>query len=443
MDKKIIVVAGAIVVVGGGFIAHSMAGKAAEQQIQQGLAALEAEQDIAVSHVQTHKNWGNTSVTAHLEAVANPALGGELAMEVGYLSREADGSMTFSGDVLNGVVDFTTELGSGKRSYTFSADELTAAEHGLVFEQTEGSGYVDAEREHFALNMLTRHMGFADASGRVQVNGLTTELEHNIDEQGGEGRSHVRFAVDGVTLEVDDNGRQMEAVSLGGAEMYNTATLEGDTLSSRLYLSATDAVFMDSEPGRAELDITAEGLDYTAFKVVSEALERNLEDLDAEQALSAEQQQSLAHNLQATLIEQAHTLLAHSPSLHLNTFDMDATLPWFGRLDARLSGSLMFDGEDLPREATSVLLANINADMRRAVMQTQGRPSMSLGEAQAELAPRVSAELTVAQLPDALVAELPPAFQALLAKDEAPHTFAWESGQPLYNGEPLAKALAQ
>jgi len=442
VDKKIIVVAGAIVVVGG-FVAHSMAGNAAEKQIQQSLAALEADQEIAVSNVQTHKGWGKTSVTAHLEAVAEPGLNGDLAMEVGYLSREADGSMTFNGEVLNGVVDFTTELGSGKRNYTFNADELNAAEQSLAFEQTEGSGYVDAEREHFALNMLTQRVRFEDAEGKMQVNGLQTELEHNVAPEDGEGRSHVRFAVDDATLTVNSRGEPLEAVSLGEAELRNTATLDGDTLTSQLYFAASDAVFMDSEPGRAELDITADGLDYAAFKALSDALERNLEDIGADAMPSAEQQQALTRDLQETLVEQAHTLLAHSPSLHLNTLTIDATLPMIGRATTDLSGSLMFDGEDLPQDATNALLADISADMRRAVVATQGRPAMNAREAQAELAPRVSAELRVAKLPKTIVAELPPGLQTLLVNDDAPHTFAWENSQPLYNGEPLQQALSQ
>lgn len=442
MDKKIIVVAGAIIVAGG-FVAHSMAGKSVEKQIQQRLAALEAEQDIAVSNVQTHKGWGKTSVTAHLEAVANPALGGELAMDVGYVSREADGSMTFNGDVLNGVVNFTTELGSGKRNYTFNADELTAAEYELTFEQTEGSGYVDAEREHFALDMLTRRMRFEDAEGNVQINGLRAELEHNVAPEAGEGRSHVRFSVDDATLTVNGRGKPLEAVSLGETEIRNTATLDGDTLTSQLYFVAGDAVFMDSEPGRAELDITAEGLNYAAFEAVSDALERNLEDLSADEMPSAEQQQALTRELQETLVEQAHTLLAHSPSLHLNTLTVDATLPMLGRATADLSGSLMFDGDDLSQDATNALLADISADMRRTVVATQGHPAMNAREAQAEIAPRVSAELTVTKLPETIVAELPPGLQTLLVNGEAPHTFAWENSQSLYNGEPLQQALSQ
>jgi len=442
VDKKIIVVAG-VVVVAGGFIAHSMAGKSVEKQIQQNLAALEADQDIAVSNVQTHKGWGNTSVTADIKAVAEPGLGGELAMEVGYLSREADGLMTFNGEVLEGVVDFTTELGNGKRNYTFSADELTAAEYGMVFEQTEGNGYVDAEREHFALNMLTQRMDLQYTSSHMQISGLQTELEHNVAPQDGEGRSHVRFAVEGAALTVNSRGEPLEAVRLGESEIRNTATLDGDTLTSQLYFAASDAVFMGSEPGHAELDITAEGLNYEAFQAVSEALEQSLETIDDEATLPAQRQQALTHDLQETLVEQAHTLLAHSPSLHLNTLTIDATLPMIGRATTDLSGSLAFDGDGLPQDATNALLADINADMRRTVVATQGRPAMSAREAQAEFAPRVSAELTVTQLPDTIVGELPPGLQALLANGDAPHTFAWKNSQPLYNGEPLQQALPQ
>lgn len=441
MNKRLIIGAG-VIIVAGGFVAHGMAGKSADRQIRQSLAALEADDDIAVSQVKTHKGLGKTSLTAHLTAPGEPSLSGDLAMDVGYLSRKAEGSLTFSGDVLDGVVDFTTELGNGKRHYTFSADELTAAAYDTTLEKTEGSGYVDAEREHFALNMLTQRMGLQDASSNLQINGLQMAFEHTIDAQQGEGRSHARFKVDRAGLTVNEGAQSLEAFRLGETELRNTATLDGDTLTSALYFSANDAVYMDSEPGEIELDVTTEGLDYAAIEAVSDALERSLDALDSDEALTPQRQKALEHELQGTLIEQSHTLLAHSPALHLNTLDVDAALPMLGHLTTELSGSLAFDGDDLSPDATNALLATLDADTQRLIM-AKGRPAMSADEATAELASRVSGQVTLFELPERLVAQLPPAFQALLINGEAPHTFAWENGQPLYNGEPLDQALSQ
>ncbi|MDN6180431.1 MAG: YdgA family protein [Halomonas subglaciescola] len=441
MDKKIIIGAG-VIVVAGGFVAHGLAGKSADQQIRQSLAALEAGEDIAVSQVQTHKGLGKTSLTAHLTAVDAPALSGDLAMDVGYLSRKADGSLTFSGDVLEGVVDFTTGLGRGKRHYTFSADELSAAKYDVTLEQTEGSGYVDAEKEHFALNMQTRRIGFQDASSNLQVNGLHAAFEHTLDAQQGEGRSHARVMLEGAGLTVDQGAQSLEAFSLGATELHNTATLDGETLTSQLYFSADDAVYLDSEPGEIELDVTTDGLNYAAIEAVSSALERSLDALDSDKTLTPQRQQALERELQDTLVEETHTLLAHSPALQLNTLDVDAALPMLGRLTAELSGSLAFDGDGLAQDATNALLATLDADTQRLIM-AKGRPTLSAGEAQAEFASRVSGEVTLGELPERLVAQLPPAFQALLINGEAPHTFAWENGQLLYNGEPLERALAQ
>lgn len=443
MDKKIIVVAGAIVVVGGGFIAHSMAGKAAEQQIQQSIEAIEKDPRIDVSDVDIRKGWGKTSLIAQLDVVDVPGVGGELAMDVGYLSREAEGTMTFNGEALEGVVHFTTELDSERYDYRFNTDELGAHGGTLTLERIEGEGYVDNQHRHFALNMRIPKVRVEDASGNLEISDFATELEHNISAEAGKGRSHARFAMGEGRVIVDNGDGPMEAISLGEAETRSTATLDGDTLSSRFYFAATDAVVMDSEPGHAELDITAESLDYAVFDAVADVLERHLEDADGQQVLTPEQQQALSRDIRQTLWQQVHTLLAHSPVLNLNTLDIDTELPMLGRANVELSGRLAFDGDDLPREATQALLAKLDAETHRIDQAKQGRPSMSLDAVQAELAPRVSAELNVAQLPDALVAELPPAFQALLEKDEAPHIFAWENGQPLYNGEPLAKALAQ
>ncbi|WP_311952095.1 DUF945 family protein [Halomonas garicola] len=447
MDKKIIVAAG-VAIVAGGFIAHAIAGNAAEKQIRESLAALEAEQAINVSQVETHKGLGKTSLTARLDAVDAPGLSGELAMDVGYLSRTAEGTMTFDGEALSGEVDFTTGLGSGKRDYRFDADELTAAGGAVTLAQVEGDGYVDAEREHFALDMLTRQLRLQSHVDHLEVNGLDAELEHNIDAEEGGGRSHARFAVDGVTVTADSRtadsrGTPTQVASLGDAEIRNTATLDGDTYSSRLYLAANDAVFMDSEPGRAELDLTAKGLDYAAFAALAEVLERHLKGADAGEDLSTAKQQALTRELRATLREQAHALLSRSPALELETLTLDAALPMLGRAEAKLSGRVAFDGDSLSPERARALLAGISAEAHEPPGDTLNQPAMSAQQTRAELASRLSARLAVDTLPDAIVIELPPALQALMINHDAPHVFAWEDGRALYNDEPLEQALSR
>ncbi|GAB2714061.1 hypothetical protein GCM10027172_05860 [Halomonas garicola] len=447
VDKKIIVAAG-VAIVAGGFIAHAIAGNAAEKQIRESLAALEAEQAINVSQVETHKGLGKTSLTARLDAVDAPGLSGELAMDVGYLSRTAEGTMTFDGEALSGEVDFTTGLGSGKRDYRFDADELTAAGGAVTLAQVEGDGYVDAEREHFALDMLTRQLRLQSHVDHLEVNGLDAELEHNIDAEEGGGRSHARFAVDGVTVTADSRtadsrGTPTQVASLGDAEIRNTATLDGDTYSSRLYLAANDAVFMDSEPGRAELDLTAKGLDYAAFAALAEVLERHLKGADAGEDLSTAKQQALTRELRATLREQAHALLSRSPALELETLTLDAALPMLGRAEAKLSGRVAFDGDSLSPERARALLAGISAEAHEPPGDTLNQPAMSAQQTRAELASRLSARLAVDTLPDAIVIELPPALQALMINHDAPHVFAWEDGRALYNDEPLEQALSR
>lgn len=445
VDKRIIIGAGGAVVIAGGLIAHHIAGNSAEKQIEQSLAALKDEPAIAVSDVETHRGWGKTSVSAHLDAVEVPGVSGDLDMDVGYMSRSADGTLALTGEALGGSVDFTAGLGSGRQDYSFHSDALSADDDDMTLDNVEGDGYVNIEREHFAFNMQARHTQLQKNGTRLSIDGAALELEHNLAADQGEGRSHVQMAADGAEVTAANRGGTAEALSLGPVEVRNTATLDGDTLSSQLYLVAEDAVFMGSEPGRAELDVTASQLDYAAFEALAEVLERHLDDAKKNAAvngaLSPAQQQALNRDLGKVMVEQAHTLLAHSPELQLETLSLDAAVPFLDRAEAQLSGSLTFDGDDLPRDATNALLANIDAETRRLVVESQGRPAMSQQQALAELAPRLSSELAVTRLPDAIVAELPPALGYLMTQNDAPHVFAWQDGELLYNGEPLAQAL--
>lgn len=402
VNKKSIVAAG-VALVAGGLVAHAVVGSVAEKKLRRHLGALEAEPAIAVSQIETHRGWGKALLTARLDATGVPGLGGELAVDIGYLSRTAKGRVTFDGAALSGMIDFTAGLGSGRQGYAFNADELGAAEGTLTLGQVEGDGYIDREREHFALNVRTATLAFADADGKLRVSDVVTELEHDIDREAGSGRSHGRFAVDDIRWVLDDHGTPLEIAGLGGADLRYTAALDGDAYALRLHLGASDVVFMDSTPGRVELDLTAKRLDYAALDAV------------AEQALSAARQPALIRALRTALTEQAYALLSRSPALELETLTLDVALPMLGRAEAQLSGRMAFDGDGLRPEA-----------------------------ARAELTSRLNARLVFEILPDAMIVELaPPALQAFLLNREPPHVFGWKDGRALYKGEPLEEALAR